>query len=185
MKKPIKDYLARLERDLWRRGISDADSLAEVESHLYETVEDGQRHGLALAEAEQRAVERFGRVEIVAAAFEKERKRPMQKLLLILGLLVGILIAYVDSRPTWDDTGITVGSMLLSSGLFTLLGYRKPWLMALVIGSWTPVYETFVSRNFALPGVVLFPVVVLSICLVGAYSGWAVHQGIRRARQPA
>ena len=34
----------------------------------------------------------------------------MQKLLVIVALALGLIIAYVDSRPTWDDAGITAGA---------------------------------------------------------------------------
>jgi len=175
----IQSYLHKLQRHLWLRGLADAETLAEVESHLLESVESGLRQGLSVEDAEQRTLERFGSVKIVARTFEKERKDGMQKLLLALAVLMGLFIAYVDSRPTWDDTGITVGTMLLGSGLITLLGYRRPWLIALAIGLWTPLYETYLSRNFSLPGVILFPLVILLITSVGAYAGWAIHLGIR------
>lgn len=176
----IQTYLRKLQRHLWLRGLADADTLAEIENHLLESVETGLRRGLSAEEAEWQALERFGSAQVVARTFERERKDNMQKVLLVLAILMGLFIAYVDSRPTWDDTGITVGTMLLSSGLLTLLGHRRPWLIALAIGLWTPLYETYVSHNFGLPGVVLFPLIVLLICLVGAYSGWAVRLGIRK-----
>ena len=109
----------------------------------------------------------------------------MQKLLLALAILTGLFIAFVDSRPTWDDTGMTVGAMLLSSGLLTLLGYRRPWMIGLAIGLWTPLYETYLSRNFRLPGLILFPLIVLLIPTIGAYAGWAVRLGIRKTLHPA
>ena len=100
-------------------------------------------------------------------------------------IAAGLVVAFVDSRPTWDDTGITVATMLLSSGLLTLLGYRRPWLIALAIGLWMPLYETYLSRNFSLPGVILLPLFVLFICFAGAYAGWAVRLGIRKTLHPA
>lgn len=176
----IQVYLRKLEWHLWLRGLADADILAEIESHLLESVEAGLHRGLSAAEAEQEALERFGPVRLVVGMFERERKNAMQKLLLALAVLTGLFIAYVDSRPTWDDTGITAGTILLSSGLLTLLGYPRPWLIALAIGVWTPLYETYMSHNFRLPGVILFPAVVLLIALIGAYAGWAVRLGIRK-----
>jgi hypothetical protein len=104
----------------------------------------------------------------------------MQKILFALAILMGLLIAYIDSRPTWDDTGIIAGTMLLGSGLLTLLGYRRPWLIGLAIGLWTPLYETYLSRNFSFPEVILFPLLVLLISFAGAYTGWAVRLGIRK-----
>jgi len=181
----IQAYLRKLARHLWLRGLANADTLAEIESHLLESVEAGLRQGLSAEEAEQEALERFGSVSVVVRTIESERKDTMQKLLLALAVMTGLFIAYVDSRPTWDDTGITAGTILLSSGLLTLLGYRRPWVIALAIGLWTPLYETYMSHNYRLPGVLLFPFVVLLIAFIGAYAGWAARLGIRKTFHPA
>ena len=181
----IQTYLHKLDRHLWLRGLADKNDLAEIESHLLEAVEQGLSQGLSLEEAERQALERFGDVRTILSSFERERVNLVQKILLVSAILTGVCIAYVDSRPTWDDTGITAGAMLLSSGLLTLLGYRRPWLIALAIGLWTPLYETFLSQDYRLPGVILFPLLVLFIPMIGAYAGWAVRSGIRKTFHPA
>ena len=181
----IQTYLRKLERHLWIRGLADKNDMAEIESHLLEVVGRGLSQGLSLEEAERQALERFGNVRTILSSFERERMNLVQKILLALAILTGLFIAFVDSRPTWDDTGITVGAMLLSSGLFTLLGYRRPWLIALAIGLWTPLYETYLSHTFRFPGVILFPLFVLLIAAIGAYAGWAVRLGIRKTLKPA
>lgn len=180
MPNQIESYLRALKQQLWLRGIFDAESLAEVESHLLEAVEAGLRQGLSVEESEHQTLERFGSVNVVSLAFEKERNTLMQKLLLALAVLTGLFIAYVDSRPTWDDTGITAGAILLSSGLLTLLGYRRPWLIALAIGLWLPIYEIYLAQNFSLPNLIFFPLVILFIASIGAYGGWLVNLGIRK-----
>ncbi len=180
MSKRIQTYLRALKCQLWWRGVFDHESMAEVESHLLETVEAGMRRGLSTEESERQALERFGSVKVVSRAFEKERKPLMQKILLALAVAAGLFIAYIDSRPTWDDTGITAGAILLSSGLLTLLGYRRPWLIALVVGLWLPVYEIYKSNNFSLPNLILFPLVILLIASIGAYGGWLVRLGIQK-----
>ena len=181
----IHIYLRKLERQLWLHGLADHEALEEIRSHLLEAAEGGVAQGLSWEEAERQALERFGDVRTILASFERERNHLMQKILLALAILTGLLIAFVDSRPTWDDTGITAGAMLLSSGLFTLLGYRRPWLIALAIGLWTPLYETYLSHNFRLPGAILFPLVVIFIPTIGAYAGWAVRLAIRKTLHPA
>jgi hypothetical protein len=169
----IKTYLQALERALWLRGLADADTLAEIESHLREAVEQGQLRGLSLEEAERQTLERFGSVKLVVSTFEKERKDVMQSILLAVAVLAGLFSAWVDSRPTWDDTGILVGGLLLVSGLLTLLGGRRPWLIALAVGIWIPVHDIYLSHDPRM-------LVVLLIPLVGAYAGWAVRLGVRK-----
>jgi len=44
-------------------------------------------------------------------------------------LLAGLAIAWMDTRPGWDDTGITAGALALCAALGALGGLR-PWLAA-------------------------------------------------------
>ena len=169
----VRTYLRALERKLWLRGLSSPETMAELESHLLESVEAGLCQGLSIDEAEQQSLERFGSVKVVATMFEKERMDLMQSILLGIAVLAGLFFAYVDSRPTWDDTGILAGGLLLISGLLTLLGHRKPWLIALAVGLWIPLHDIYLSHDFLLLVVLLFP-------MVGAYGGWAVRLGIRK-----
>ena len=167
----IQSYLRKLESVLWLRGLSDADTLAEVESHLLEATERGKQNGLDQATAEQEALKRFGSVHLVASTFMNERISLMQKILLGIALVAGLFFAYVDSRPTWDDTAITVGVVLLTSGLLALIGFQRPWLLALAIGLWIPLYEIITTHTYA-------SIIALVIAFIGAYSGWAVRLGI-------
>ena len=169
----IKAYLHELKRALWVRGLADTDTLDEIESHLLESVEQGILRGLSPEEAERQALERFGSVKTVAHTFEKERKDVMQSILLAVGVLVGLFSAWVDSRPNWDDTGILVIGLLLVSSLLTLLGGRRPWLIALAVGLWIPLHDIYLSHDPRM-------LVVLLIPLVGAYAGWAVRLGVRK-----
>jgi len=98
--------------------------------------------------------------------------------LLGIAVLAGLFSAYVDSRPTWDDTGILVGGLLLVSGLLTLLGHRRPWLIALTVGMWIPIYDIYLSHDFRMLVILLFP-------LIGAYGGWLVRLGIQKTFRPA
>ncbi len=175
---PIRSYLRALERRLWLSGPVDADALAEIESHLRESVEDGLRRGLEAEEAQRGALERFGPVNAVASAFIKERMTTMQKILLAAGILFGLFAAWVDARPTWDDTGILVAGLVLGAGLLTLLGYKRPWLAALAVGIWIPLHDIYLSHDFTLLVVLLFP-------FFGAYAGWAARLGIRKMFHPA
>ena len=170
----IRTYLLALRRRLWFVGLVDSDAIAELETHLLEAVDEGLRQGLTPVEAEQRALARFGAIDQVADAFANERLVQMQYVLLGLGAIAGLFMTYVDSRPHWDDTGITAGVLFLSAGLLTLLGFRRPWLMGLAVGIWLPAYYIFRSHD-------LMMLVVLLIPLAGAYLGWGLRWGLRKA----
>jgi hypothetical protein len=49
-----------------------------------------------------------------------------------LAVAVGCGIAWVDTRPNWDDAGVTAGVLLLGGGLAAVLGLRW-WLAALLV----------------------------------------------------
>jgi len=173
----IDSYLRELERELRAKGIFNADTLAELESHLLDSAEANARWGMDQAEAEKEALRRFGSVDVISSTFEKERISLMQKILLVLAALSGLLITYVDSRPTWDDTGITAGVILLVCGLIALFGYRRPWLLALAVGAWIPLYGIFVTHNFG-------SALALIIAFVGAYAGWIIRAGFNKMVHP-
>ncbi len=102
----------------------------------------------------------------------------MQKVLLVLAVIAGLLFAYIDSRPGWDDTGILAGAILLACGLISLIGFQRPWLLGLAVGAWIPLYGIVISHN---PGSVL----ALVIAFVGAYAGWIFCLAFRKTFREA
>lgn len=96
------------------------------------------------------------------------------RVLFILAVAVGLGIAFVDSRPTWDDTGVTVLALLVSAGLFGLAQPGRPWLWALAIGIWIPLGA--VLRSHSIGSIMML--VVLVFPLAGAYAGMALRRKI-------
>ncbi len=88
-----------------------------------------------------------------------------------MALVVGLGIAWVDSRPTWDDTGITAGVVLLATAAFGFVAPRRPWVWALAIGGMIPLLGILSSGNVA-------SLLALAIALVGAYGGALVHRAM-------
>ena len=91
-------------------------------------------------------------------------RRNLFWILLLIALGLGFLIAWVDSRPTWDDTGITAGAVFI---LAALLGMAEPeyaWLWALAVGGWIPVLGIALHHNFA-------SILALLMACLGAYAG--------------
>ena len=171
--KRINSYLNSLKFRLWIRGMVEAETLTEIEGHLLDAMDKGIREGLNAEEADQRAIERFGSVQTIIGSFEKERINNMNKILLVIAILCGIFLAYVDSSPGWDDTGITAGGLLVTAGLITLLGHPRPWLVGLAVGIWIPLLYIYQSQAFSMLFVLIIP-------LIGAYAGWGVRLGVRK-----
>ncbi|HWR99677.1 MAG TPA: hypothetical protein VN249_03630 [Prolixibacteraceae bacterium] len=88
---------------------------------------------------------------------------------LFLSVLAGILLAWMDSRPGWDDTGITSGLIVIFAALFGYLQPDRPWIWALTVSSWIPLYAIFLAGNYANLLVILFG-------FAGAYLGAAVKK---------
>lgn len=89
-------------------------------------------------------------------------------LLVVVAVALGLSIAYMDSRPNFDDAGITAGALLVSAGLLGLIGPERPWLWALGVGVWIPLQGIAMKHDFAMLIVFLFP-------LAGAYLGRLVR----------
>lgn len=84
--------------------------------------------------------------------------------LFIIGVGLGLLIGWIDSRPTWDDTGITVGMVL---GVTSILGFVMPsraWVWALTVGVWVPLWNILLNNSYA-------PAFALLVAFIGAYIG--------------
>ena len=102
----------------------------------------------------------------------------MQKILLVVAVAAGLFIAFIDSRPTWDDTAITVFALLVAGGILGLLIKRRPWLYALALGMWLPLWEGIASHNFSMLIVLIFP-------FAGVYAGWILSQVVRKSQHTA
>lgn len=99
----------------------------------------------------------------------------MQKILLAVALVMGGLITYVDSRPTWDDTGVTAAAVLVVCGALGFVGPKRPWLWALAVGLWIPLLGIVGTHNCG-------SLLALLIAVAGAYGGMAIRNAVAPAR---
>lgn len=102
----------------------------------------------------------------------------MQRILLAAALVVGLLIAYVDSLPKWDDTGVTVFALVFCAGVLGLIVKRRPWLYGLAVGLWLPLRAIILTHDFRFLAVLLFP-------LAGVYAGWGLQKLIAKSSRPS
>ena len=91
---------------------------------------------------------------------------------LVVALAAGLAIAFIDSRPGWDDTGITAAMLFLGAAVAATIGRDRPWLWALLVGLPTPIVEaTQLGVTSSWPAVVF--------AFAGAYAGWAAARAGR------
>ena len=84
--------------------------------------------------------------------------------LLLAAIVLGLLIAWVDSRPTWDDAGITAGALFLTAAFFGALRPFHAAVWALAVGVWVPLFGIVLRHNFG-------SLLALAVALFGAYAG--------------
>jgi len=84
-------------------------------------------------------------------------------LLLVLALALGAAITWIDTRPTWDDTGVTAALVFAATALLGLAGPSRAWVFALAVGAWIPAFG-LVKGNHA-------TLLALVFAFAGAYSG--------------
>jgi hypothetical protein len=99
----------------------------------------------------------------------KPRRWSVQVLLLsAAALCAGLGIAWVDSRPGWDDTGVIAGALLIAAAL-AALARVPPWLAALLVAG--PILAAELSKG---TGVLL----AIPFAIAGAYAGVLVRRWI-------
>lgn len=101
----------------------------------------------------------FGSADVLAAA---------------TALLLGCCIAYVDSRATWDDAGVTALALVVAAGLVSLARPRR-WLpIGVVVG--VPVVAFNVARFGRWDSLL-----AVGFAVVGAAIGGSIGRVLRRA----
>jgi hypothetical protein len=98
-------------------------------------------------------------------------------LTLAVALAAGVLIGFVDSRPTWDDTAITAGSVFLCAGILGAARPRVAWLSGLAVGAPVPVLNAVLNRN-------LGSAAAVGIGLIGAGAGYLIGRALASGRAP-
>ena len=91
--------------------------------------------------------------------------RSREVVLGVLALVAGLAIAVLDSRPGWDDTGISAVLLAVAAGLVAAASGRRPWLWAILVGIWVPVLEIPATGG-------LGPIIALAIAGIGAVVGY-------------
>jgi len=89
--------------------------------------------------------------------------------LLAIAVAAGIFIAWIDSRPNWDDTGITVGLVFSFTAMLGTASPRRAWIWGLAVGGWIPLAGLMMKGE---PATLL----ALAAGLAGAYAGAGIRK---------
>jgi hypothetical protein len=82
----------------------------------------------------------------------------------VAALLIGAAITWMDTRPKWDDAGITAGSIFIATIILGALRPQQVWLSALAVGAWIPLVEITRTGNYG-------ACLALIVAFAGAYLG--------------
>jgi hypothetical protein len=109
----------------------------------------------------------------VSATDDRKPRRWSAQVLLLsaAALCAGLGIAWVDSRPGWDDTGVTAGALLIVAAL-AAFARVPPWLAAVLV-AW-PILAAELSKG---TGVLL----AIPLSIAGAYAGAFVRRLFARS----
>ena len=92
--------------------------------------------------------------------------------LMAVAVGLGLLIAGIDSRPGWDDNGITAAMLVGASALVTAIDGHRPSLWAALVGLPVPIIEVPASGSTA-------SVVALAFTAIGAVLGFVLGRAVR------
>jgi hypothetical protein len=84
-----------------------------------------------------------------------------------IGLVVGLGIGYVDSRPNWDDTGITAGAVFLVAAVLAAARPSVSWLTGLSVGLPVLAMNALLHSNYG-------SAIAVVISLAGSGVGYVV-----------
>ena len=93
------------------------------------------------------------------------KKQPLTFwILLFSALIFGLFLGWMNSLPHWDDTGITVGAILVVSFILGILMPKLAWLWAIIIGVCIFSFDFILRGSFN-------SVVAFVFAFIGAYIG--------------
>ena len=82
----------------------------------------------------------------------------------LAAIVLGLLVAWVDSGPTWDDTGITAGVLFLTAAVFGAIRPSRAPVWGIAVGVWVPLFGIILHHNFG-------SLLALAVAFAGAYGG--------------
>jgi hypothetical protein len=98
-------------------------------------------------------------------------------LALVVAVAAGIGIASIDTRPGWDDTGITAALLAIAALVAVLIEGSarvvRVAAIAVLVGIWIPILEIAAPGTYG-------SLLAFVFSGVGAFIGWVIVRGLTR-----
>lgn len=117
----------------------------------------------------------------------QSKNKALTFLLSMVAVTGGAWIGYADSRS--DDVFITLGLLMGFCALLGLVGPRRPWLWAPLVGIWVPVLDAILPKlgfapqrpgeSFTYLSALAVTGLVMAVCFAGAYLGALLGRSLR------
>lgn len=100
----------------------------------------------------------------------------MKTVVLLVGAVAaGLSIAWIDSRPGWDDTSVTAGAVFLVCAALGWMNPKYAWLWALTVGIWIPAAGIVRQGNYG-------SLLALAFAFAGSFLGAVARKAFTSAR---
>ena len=83
---------------------------------------------------------------------------------LSIATALGLIIGFIDTRPNWDDTGVSMMMILSAASFCGYVSDGRAWLIALAVGIWVPIFNIVMASNYS-------SFLALIPAFTGAYTG--------------
>lgn len=103
------------------------------------------------------------------------KRRGPALIAIAIATAIGILIGWADTRPAWDDTGVTAGALLLAALVLSWIRPGSAFPIAAALGLPAPLMHAITHRS---PGSIF----AVALSTAGAAIGHVIGHAMGRAR---
>ena|ERR1035437_1216683 len=90
-------------------------------------------------------------------------------IMLVIAIGLGMVINFIDSRPNWDDAGVTIAMILVTTACLGFVMPKRAWVWAISVGIWIPIWNIALFNKYSSS-------ISIVIAFVGAYIGVLIYK---------
>ncbi len=100
---------------------------------------------------------------------------------IVVAVVAGIALAYLDSQPGYDATGVTAAGLAIAALVAVLIEgsgrFVRVAALAVLVGIWIPIIEIAAPGTYG-------SLLSFVFSAVGAFIGWVIVRGLARPAAP-